>query len=245
MAERLKFALFGNIYQAKKSASVKQLISLLAAHDAELYIDTDFYTYLSQELHFDVCPTGLISDSDFQADIAVSMGGDGTFLAAASRVGNKDIPILGINMGRLGFLADVSPEEIKEMLSCLGAVTRSYGKGEIIYHAGECVHSMGLVLSGNVQIESDDVWGNHSVLDDITPGFFFAETYASLSKEPLMVNVVSAAAKTEVLFLNIGRLLTTCTNSCTHHNRLIHNLFFISARKNLLLSRRIFHTTPK
>ena len=95
-----------------------------------------------------------------------------------------------------------SPEEIKEMLSCLGAVTRSYGKGEIIYHAGECVHSMGLVLSGNVQIESDDVWGNHSVLDDITPGFFFAETYASLSKEPLMVNVVSAAAKTEVLFLN-------------------------------------------
>ena len=124
-----------------------------------------------------------------------------------------------------------SPEEIKEMLSCLGAVTRSYGKGEIIYHAGECVHSMGLVLSGNVQIESDDVWGNHSVLDDITPGFFFAETYA--------------AAKTEVLFLNIGRLLTTCTNSCTHHNRLIHNLFFISARKNLLLSRRIFHTTPK
>lgn len=102
-----------------------------------------------------------------------------------------------------------------------------------------------LVLSGNVQIESDDVWGNHSVLDDITPGFFFAETYASLLKEPLMVNVVSAAAKTEVLFLNIGRLLTTCTNSCTHHNRLIHNLFFISARKNLLLSRRIFHTTPK
>ena len=96
-----------------------------------------------------------------------------------------------------------SPEEIKEMLSCLGAVTRSYGKGEIIYHAGECVHSMGLVLSGNVQIESDDVWGNHSVLDDITPGFFFAETYASLLKEPLMVNVVSAAAKTEVLFLNI------------------------------------------
>ena len=138
-----------------------------------------------------------------------------------------------------------SPEEIKEMLSCLGAVTRSYGKGEIIYHAGECVHSMGLVLSGNVQIENDDVWGNHSVLDDIAPGFFFAETYASLSKEPLMVNVVSAAAKTEVLFLNMGRLLTTCTNSCTHHNRLIHNLFFISARKNLLLSRRIFHTTPK
>ena len=42
MAERLKFALFGNIYQAKKSASVKQLISLLTARGAELYIDTAF-----------------------------------------------------------------------------------------------------------------------------------------------------------------------------------------------------------
>lgn len=114
MSEKLRFALFGNVYQAKKSSSVQQLISLLSAHDAELYIDTEFYTYLTHELHLDIRPTGLISDYNFQADIAVSMGGDGTFLAAASRVGNKGIPILGINMGRLGFLADISPSEIEE-----------------------------------------------------------------------------------------------------------------------------------
>ena len=136
-----------------------------------------------------------------------------------------------------------SPEEIKEMLSCLGAVTRSYGKGEIIYHAGECVHSMGLVLSGNVQIESDDVWGNHSVLDDITPGFFFAETYASLSKEPLMVNVVSAAAKTEVLFLNIGRLLTTCTNSCTHQPPDPQFVFYFGTEKSAAFAQNLPHHT--
>ena len=56
MAERLKFALFGNIYQAKKSASVKQLISLLAAHDAELYIDTDFYTSVRNFISMSVLP---------------------------------------------------------------------------------------------------------------------------------------------------------------------------------------------
>ncbi len=117
MAEKLKFALFGNVYQAKKSVSLRQLIAQLTRHDAELYIDKAFYTYLTQELHiYDLSPTGLIDSDDFQADIAVSMGGDGTFLAAASKVRDKNIPILGINMGRLGFLADISPEEISECI---------------------------------------------------------------------------------------------------------------------------------
>ena len=112
MAEKLKFALFGNVYQAKKSASVRQLISLLTARGAELYIESGFYNY-----RFSCRPNGLITGRDFYADIAVSMGGDGTFLATAARVGDKRIPILGINMGRLGFLADVSQDEIEECIN--------------------------------------------------------------------------------------------------------------------------------
>ena len=117
MAEKLKFALFGNVYQAKKSASVRQLISLLAARGAELYIESGFYNYLTKTLRFGCRPNGLITGRDFYADIAVSMGGDGTFLATAARVGDKRIPILGINMGRLGFLADVSQDEIEECIN--------------------------------------------------------------------------------------------------------------------------------
>lgn len=116
MAEKLKFALFGNVYQAKKSASVKQLISLLTSRGAELFVEAAFHHYLTHTLHLNFRPDGLITDRNFYADIAVSMGGDGTFLAAASQVGDKRIPILGINMGRLGFLADVSPDEIEECI---------------------------------------------------------------------------------------------------------------------------------
>ncbi len=63
--------------------------------------------------------TGIFDGSDFQADYAISMGGDGTFLKAASRVGDKEIPIIGVNTGRLGFLADVLPSEIEAALDSI------------------------------------------------------------------------------------------------------------------------------
>jgi NAD+ kinase len=56
---------------------------------------------------------------DFEADFAISMGGDGTFLKTACRVGGKHIPILGVNMGRLGFLADIAPDDIESCLQAL------------------------------------------------------------------------------------------------------------------------------
>jgi NAD+ kinase len=120
MAQRnLKFALFGNIYQAKKSASVQKLLSLLSEHKAEVYIDRDFYKYLVEGLKIVVSPAGLIDGNDFHADFVISMGGDGTFLKAASRVGDKGIPILGVNMGRLGFMADISSDEIENIIGAL------------------------------------------------------------------------------------------------------------------------------
>ena len=110
---KLRFSLFGNAFQAKKSASVQKLLCLLQEREADLLIDETFYHYLADSLQIAV-PDGteLICDDHFEADIAISMGGDGTFLEAARRVGNKGIPILGVNMGRLGFLADISPSEL-------------------------------------------------------------------------------------------------------------------------------------
>ena len=109
-----KFALFGNIYQAKKSANVLRLLSILSKHQAEVYIQKEFYQFLTKDQKMDVQAAGIFENDDFNADMVLSMGGDGTFLKAASHVGGKNIPILGINTGRLGFLADVSPEEMEE-----------------------------------------------------------------------------------------------------------------------------------
>ncbi len=62
--------------------------------------------------------------------------------------------------------------------------------------------------------------------------------------EKLLVDVF-AAEVTEVLFLNVGKMLSQCSNSCGHHTQLIRNLLAISAQKNLQLSRRIFNTSSK
>lgn len=91
----LRFALFGNTYQKEKSAAIGQVIEALQRHNAQIVTD--------------------ISNADF----AISMGGDGTLLKTASHVGDRQIPIIGINMGRLGFLADVSPFDVD---TCIDAI---------------------------------------------------------------------------------------------------------------------------
>ena len=137
-----------------------------------------------------------------------------------------------------------SPQELEEMLACLGTEVRRYEKGELVLRAGDVVTSLGMVLSGSVLIETDDLWGNTTVLDCVGPGQIFAETYACTPNEPLMVHVAAPEAAT-ILFLHVGRVLQVCSHACGHHNRLIRNLLTLSAQKNRNLSRKIFHTAPK
>ena len=110
----MRFALFGNTYQAKKSFHAEQLFRLLKRHDAQLCTNREFYQFLTNDLRLHLPQVELFDGDDFHADMVISLGGDGTFLKAASHVGRKGIPILGINTGRLGFLADISPEEMEE-----------------------------------------------------------------------------------------------------------------------------------
>ena len=115
----MKFALFGNVSQSKKSAAIQQVLSTLADFGAEVFIDQEYYDFLCSNQHVVPNAVKVFSGDDFDADFVISMGGDGTFLKAASRVREKQIPILGVNMGRLGFLADVCPEDIERCVDAL------------------------------------------------------------------------------------------------------------------------------
>lgn len=139
---------------------------------------------------------------------------------------------------------NVPQNDIPQMLSCLSAKLQAFEKGTTIYHAGDYISSLGIIIKGNISLESDDIWGNKNMIDTLRPGQVFAETYATLPEQPLMLNVI-ALEDSEVLFLNAQKILTTCTRTCTHHQQLIRNLFMVSVQKNLNLSHKIFHSSPK
>lgn len=117
--QKKRFALFGNEFQAHKSASIGEILACLAEHDADIYIDRTFYEFLVGGRKMDVHVDGVFDGDSFDADFAISMGGDGTFLKTAGRIGARRIPIIGVNMGRLGFLADVLPADIEDVLDAL------------------------------------------------------------------------------------------------------------------------------
>lgn len=140
----LKFAIFGNEYQAKKSTSIEKILDYLAQKGAEIYVENAYYEFLTRSQHIDVKSAGVFEDYNFDVDYVISMGGDGTFLKAASRVGAKGTPIIGVNMGRLGFLADVLPGEVEAALDSLYA-----GECQIEEHVVIQVEAEGGVLAGN------------------------------------------------------------------------------------------------
>uniref|UniRef100_UPI00307906CC NAD kinase n=1 Tax=Phocaeicola coprophilus TaxID=387090 RepID=UPI00307906CC len=114
MQQTLRFALFGNTYQEHKSAHVTHLLEILRRKKAQICISNEFYDFLRNHTKADLSGLEVFEGNNFSADMVLSIGGDGTFLKAASRVGKKEIPILGINTGRLGFLADVLPDQMED-----------------------------------------------------------------------------------------------------------------------------------
>jgi NAD+ kinase len=83
-------------------------------------VDRDFHRFLSEAQPFALESAGIIDDlQSLNIDMAISLGGDGTFLKAARCIGATGIPIVGINTGRLGFLADVSADEMEHFFAQL------------------------------------------------------------------------------------------------------------------------------
>jgi NAD+ kinase len=116
----MKIAIHGRKFNVQAKPYVQQVFDELATSNVEIQISEPFKRTLQQA---DIQLLGdkiYKSNKDiFEADLVFSLGGDGTFLETLSHVGSRSMPILGFNFGRLGFLASISPTNIKEAIEQL------------------------------------------------------------------------------------------------------------------------------
>ncbi|MEP1086079.1 NAD kinase [Algoriphagus sp.] len=116
----MKVALHGLALKAELFSDVKSLFTELTKHHFELFATEQFDRQLRMHGNKGLSYWVLESREDMAAmDFVISIGGDGTLLDAVCQVGDLEIPILGLNTGRLGFLATVATEKIADAITDL------------------------------------------------------------------------------------------------------------------------------
>lgn len=112
----MRLAIYGNKYQEGHIEGLSRFFNAITAYDVQIAMEYTFYNYLCRVLPTPPHVDEIIKGDKFGADLAISIGGDGTFLRTAQWVGEKNIPIMGINTGHLGYLADVQISESETIL---------------------------------------------------------------------------------------------------------------------------------
>ena len=132
----------------------------------------------------------------------------------------------------------VAETDILPLLDCLGGTLRTYTKGSAVFCEGDRPTHLGIVLSGEVRITRTDYYGNRSIVAAVKAPHVFGETFACAEVESLPVDVI-AAENSEILMIDIHRVMGTCCNACAFHNRIIYNLMRQTAAKNLMFHRKL------
>lgn len=138
----------------------------------------------------------------------------------------------------------ISDEHMKDMLQCISAYKKSYKKNDFILLAGDKIEHIGIMIDGAVNIVKENLYGDRRIMMTAERNDIFAESIAASDIKESPVSVIAKEDCT-ILFVPFERLLFTCANSCSYHNRLIHNLVAILAGKNLFLNQKIDYLSAK
>lgn len=139
---------------------------------------------------------------------------------------------------RCPLFRDIAEEDLLRMLVCLGAKTASFEKKYTVFAEGSPAGYIGIVLSGKVQVEQTDYYGNRNILDVMGPSEVFAEAFACAEVATLPVSVV-ACEDSEIMYIECAHILHTCENHCGFHQQMIFNLMRDLATKTILFHQKI------
>ena len=132
----------------------------------------------------------------------------------------------------------IAEPELPGMLSCMQAHVHACAKNQAVLREGDPAGTIGIVLSGGIQVEKTDYYENRTLLARLEPPELLGEAFACAGVQQLPVSVI-AVQDSEVLLIPCKRILTTCANCCEFHTRVIYNLLRIVASKNLMLNQKI------
>ena len=114
----MKIAIFGQFYQKNSLTPIETLLGVLQEKSIDVYIEVKFYASINEEenININLNDFKTFTQLDSSYDLLISIGGDGTILRAITYVRNSSIPIVGINTGRLGFLATIQKDAIEKAI---------------------------------------------------------------------------------------------------------------------------------
>lgn len=129
----MKIAIHGKSFTEEGSRFVQEVFAELTRRGAQIYVSKKFHRYLQESaiLAGDVIVYESSQDIT-EVDFIFSLGGDGTLLETVTHVGALEIPVLGINLGRLGFLATIAKSKIQEALEALYSDTYTLDQRSLI-----------------------------------------------------------------------------------------------------------------
>ncbi len=138
----------------------------------------------------------------------------------------------------------IAEKDLSSMLRCLNARQLAIRKGDYILRPGEKIENIGIVLHGTLQIMKEDTDGDRTILAQLEPGSHFAEAFccAGIVESPISIRADTDAA---IMLLDFTRILHTCTHACVFHTKLIENMLFILANKNVQLQTRMEFLSKK
>ena len=116
----MKIAIFGQFYQHNSEIPVQHLLDHLSGKQVQIFIEQNFFKQIVQNKNIDnYSGFKTFSSLDSSYELLISIGGDGTILRASTLVGDLGIPLVGINTGRLGFLATIQNNEIESAIDAI------------------------------------------------------------------------------------------------------------------------------
>lgn len=125
-------------------------------------------------------------------------------------------------------------EEINEVLHKFHGLIKHFPKSDYIYLAGDCIENLCVVMEGTVQMIKEDIWGEKSIIANLSAGDVFAENYLGKLSDHSVVSYF-AASDSEILMLPLGRMLFDGSNHNETNRRLMCNIVSILADNNTRL----------